>query len=248
MPVSPRAIRAFSAPARVCVTSRSACRVPTSVSSRFCARYSLTPGKACSLARAAWPQVARSAAGTMPATRIAANAADMALDARPACPVARGDPPLGTRPPRTTALRGCGIPRPVALPRLAPVRPFPKTPISASSYAFVGRKRLRVTPNRHPGSNAHKPNENGHLWGVRRRFRRHRSRGGTSAIIPPAARFESSPIHVIESPQSRASPSGKATASQAVIRGFESRCPLQVSCRAPQGARFVKGACSRWRE
>jgi hypothetical protein len=25
----------------------------------------------------------------------------------------------------------------------------------------------------------------------------------------------------------RASPSGKATASQAVIRGFESRCPLQ---------------------
>lgn len=33
-------------------------------------------------------------------------------------------------------------------------------------------------------------------------------------------------LAVLESSGMRASPSGKATASQAVIRGFESRCPL----------------------
>ena len=35
-----------------------------------------------------------------------------------------------------------------------------------------------------------------------------------------------STLAVLESSSMRASPSGKATASQAAIRGFESRCPL----------------------
>lgn len=37
------------------------------------------------------------------------------------------------------------------------------------------------------------------------------------------------PMPVIESSHTRASPSGKAMASQAIIRGFESRCPLHSS-------------------
>ena len=43
---------------------------------------------------------------------------------------------------------------------------------------------------------------------------------------------------VIESPHMRVSPSGKAPASQAGIRGFESRHPLQKRS-GPSGARFL---------
>lgn len=46
--------------------------------------------------------------------------------------------------------------------------------------------------------------------------------------------------------QTRASPSGKAMASQAIIRGFESRCPLHGCQTGPSGPVFVYGLPPGW--
>ena len=60
-----------------------------------------------------------------------------------------------------------------------------------------------------------------------------------AAVRQPALR--ALPHPVLESGPMRASPSGKASASQADIRGFESRCPLHRSSGPRTGALFMCG-------